>query len=285
MSKNKSRWIPFLEKMRFKYRVSVLNENTLEESWHIRLSRLSGMVYLCMLALISFIILTILIIVSPFRYYLPGYGESNKTETIRFSMRVDSLMNEVELQNAYIEVIKDILSGEIASKSISRLDSLAVQKADLMSEKSKAEKQFTEDFENDQKFNLSAIQTKEGQGNVFVSFKPVKGVISTPFNPKKNFYGVNIITSPNEAVISVFPGTVISASFTLDAGYVIQVQHVNDYVSTYKNNTKLLKKVGDIVKAGESIAITGSNTEDKRTFYFELWKNGRPVDPEDVIIF
>jgi murein DD-endopeptidase MepM/ murein hydrolase activator NlpD len=285
MSKKKSKWIPFIEKIRFKYRVSILNENTLEESWHVRLSRLSVMIYACLLALFTFILLTILIIATPFRYYLPGYGESNKAETIHFSMQVDSLTTEVNLQNAYIEIVKDILSGKISADSVARLDSLVVkEKADQLGEKSNEEKQFTGNFENDQKFNLSVIPTRAAE-NIFVSFKPVKGVISTPFNPENNFYGVNIITSPNEAVMCVFPGTVISASFTIDAGYVIQVQHVNDYVSTYKNNTKLLKKVGDVVKAGESIAITGSNVEDKKTFYFELWKNGRPVNPEDVIIF
>jgi len=67
----------------------------------------------------------------------------------------------------------------------------------------------------------------------------------------------------------------------------VQVQHENNYLSIYKNNTRVLKKVGDEVKAGESIAITGDATGKKTgsQFYFELWKQGKPVDPEEVIIF
>lgn len=285
MEKKKNKLSPFIQKMRFKYRVSILNENTLEESWHVRLSRFSVIIYACSLALFTFILLTILIIATPFRYYLPGYGESNKYENMKLMMQTDSLMNEVHLQNAYIEVIKDILSGNISTDSIGQLDSLVVkEKADQLGEKSKIEQQFVENFENDQKFNLSAIPEKSAK-DIYVFFKPVKGVISTPFNLEKDYYGVSLVTSPSEAVVSVLPGTVIYASFTIEWGYVIQVQHLNDYISIYKNNTKLLKKVGDVVKAGESIAITGSNNEDSNTFYFELWKDGHPVNPEELIIF
>jgi septal ring factor EnvC (AmiA/AmiB activator) len=50
---------------------------------------------------------------------------------------------------------------------------------------------------------------------------------------------------------------------------------------------RTLCKTGDNVKAGEGIAITGESGENKTgtQFYFELWKQGKPVNPEDVIIF
>ena len=55
----------------------------------------------------------------------------------------------------------------------------------------------------------------------------------------------------------------------------------------YKNNTRLLKKAGDNVRAGEGIAITGEAGQNKSgdQFYFELWQQGKPVNPEEVIIF
>ncbi len=118
-------------------------------------------------------------------------------------------------------------------------------------------------------------------------FRPTKGVISSSFNMGEGQYGINIITSPNESVVSVLAGTVVYAAFTFDFGWVIQVQHEDNYLSIYKNNTRLLKKAGDKVKAGEGIAVTGEKAESKTgtQFYFELWKQGKPVNPEDVIIF
>ena len=82
--------IPFIERMRFKYRVSVLNENTLEEAWHIRLSRASVFVYVSSFLIVTFILLTFFILNTPISNYLPGYGDGgNRPKIIQQSMMVD----------------------------------------------------------------------------------------------------------------------------------------------------------------------------------------------------
>lgn len=276
------------QKLRFQYRVSVLNENTLEESWHIRLSRLSVLIYGSFMVLITFILLTVLIFTTPIRFYLPGYGDSgNRGRIISQSMFTDSLLNKIELQSGYLAVLKDIISGEIKADSVVSLDSVEMMNtAREYAQKSKNEQEFVEKFEREEKYNLSTIESKTNE-NMYVFFRPTKGVISSTYNLSEKQYGISIITSPNEIVLTVLSGTVVYAAFTFDFGWVIQVQHENDYLSIYKNNTQLLKKVGDNVKAGEGIAITGGNNKDKSgiQFYFELWKKGKPVNPEDVIIF
>ena len=87
--------------------------------------------------------------------------------------------------------------------------------------------------------------------------------------------------------MSVLEGTVIYAAFTFDFGWVIEIQHENGYISIYKNNTRLLKSTGDMVKAGETIAVTGDeqNVNERKHFYFEVWKQGIPLNPQDVIVF
>ena len=74
----------------------------------------------------------------------------------------------------------------------------------------------------------------------------------------------------------------------MGTGYVIQIQHNNNLISVYKHNAELLKEVGAIVKAGESIAIVGSSGELFTTgphLHFELWLNGSPLDPEKYVLF
>ncbi|HRG91008.1 MAG TPA: M23 family metallopeptidase, partial [Chitinophagales bacterium] len=69
--------------------------------------------------------------------------------------------------------------------------------------------------------------------------------------------------------------------------YVITVQHANDLVSIYKHNSKLLKKTGAYIKAGEVIAVVG-NTGELSTgphLHFELWHKGRSLNPKDYIAF
>ncbi len=288
MKKKRKRLKPFIQKIRFKYRVSILNENTLEESWHIRLSRMSVLIYGSTFVFLTFILLTILIFTTPISRYLPGYGDSgNRNIIIQNSMRVDSLNNQMKLTEGYIAILKQIINGEIKPDSVASLDSADMKKkAHVLVDKSKKEKDFVDKFEKEEKYNLASIDTKPNE-NMYVFFKPTRGVISSKFNLQEGQYGINMITSPNESVMSVLGGTVVYAAFTFDFGYVIEVQHDNNYLSVYKNNTQLLKKVGDRVKAGESIAITGESSGKKTgsQFYFELWKQGKPVNPEEVIIF
>jgi len=288
MKKKTNKLKPFIAKLRFKYRVSILNENTLEESWHVRLSRFSVFMLGSTFILLTFILLTILIFTTPISRYLPGYGETgNRSNIIKESMRTDSLVQQVDLQEGYVDIIKGIITGKMDPDSIASLDSIALkQRARILMDKSKREKKFVENFEKEEKYNLASIDTKPTESS-YVFFRPTSGVISSSFNLGEHKYGIFLITSPNESVVSVLGGTVVYAAFTFDYGWVVQVQHENNYLSIYKNNTRVLKKVGDEVKAGESIAITGDAKGKKvgSQFYFELWKQGKPVDPEEVIIF
>ncbi len=273
--------------MRFKYRISVLDENTLEEAWHVRLSRLSIFLYVCMFIIVTFFILAVLIYITPLRYYLPGYGDEGNRETvIAESMRADSLQHQMDRQIAYLDVIRDVIAGNLDTSAIKPLDSIVIiDKQDVPGiEQSERERQFVTQFEQEEKYNL-AILSNTPKNDTYVFFRPVKGIVQQHFDAFEQHYGVSILTSPDESVLSVLDGTVIYADYSFDQGWVIHVQHEGNYISIYKNNTRLLKKTGDIVHAGESIALTGDADQRDKQFYFELWNNGHAVNPEDVILF
>jgi murein DD-endopeptidase MepM/ murein hydrolase activator NlpD len=284
----KNKWKNFFRKIRFQYRVSVLNENTLEESWHIRLSRFKVFLYLTFFIGVTFFLLASLIIYTPLKYYLPGYGSPNdRMEIIGKSIQIDSLLQQMQLQSTYLDVLKGIITGDIESDSTYIADTITLkERAEVLMEKSKVEKEFVARYEAEEKFNLASLALREVE-NVFVFFKPTKGVISSSFNMEDRQYGISMVTAANESVLSVLAGTVIYTSFSMSFGWVIQVQHQDHYLSIYKHNTMLLKKPGDNVKAGEVIAFTGDDPNNKtgNHFYFELWRQGKPIDPEEVIIF
>ena len=94
-----------------------------------------------------------------------------------------------------------------------------------------------------------------------------------------------LVNEHAKSVLSVLDGTVVYADYSFDHGWVVHVQHEGNYLSIYQNNTRLLKKAGDIVHAGEAIALTGEADGAGKPFYFELWNNGHAIDPEDVIVF
>lgn len=285
---NKAKLQDFLEKIKFKYKVSILNENTLEETFHIRLSRLNVFLATCSLIAFCFIVNSILIIKTPLKQFLPGYESSLvRAEFIQNAITVDSLYEQVQKQNHYIDVMQGVLAGDVNIEKVVPLDSLALKKReDVLMNKSDKEKEFCEEFENEEQYNLSILTTPK-QEKTFVFFRPSKGLVVTKYNPLKGHQGIDFATSANENVMAVLNGTVIYTGFTIDEGYVIAIQHENEFISIYKNNTQLLKAQGAYVKAGESIGITGSGNKNSKDghLHFELWQKGKSLNPEEHIIF
>ena len=107
------------------------------------------------------------------------------------------------------------------------------------------------------------------------------------YDPSSGHYGVDVVSTGSQLIKATLDGTVVYASWTLDYGYTIGIQHENNYLSNYKHNATLLKKEGDFVKAGEAIAILGASGEltDKPLLHFELWRQGTPMNPTDYIDF
>jgi len=142
----------------------------------------------------------------------------------------------------------------------------------------------------EEKYNVRAMHPQPESKieiNKIHFFCPLKGSLTSNFNAMGNHFGVDIVSNLNEPILSVLDGTVLFTGWTLDAGYVIVIQHKNDISSIYKHNSKLLKESGEVVKAGDAIAIIG-NTGELTTgphLHFELWHNGKPLNPSDYIVF
>ncbi len=277
-----------MQRMRFKYRISIMNENTLEESWRTHLSRFNVLIFIVSFFIITFILLTLLIFATPLRYYLPGYQDSgNRLTIIQQSLKFDSLEREMNLMNAYLVVLKENIEGNFENREKHALDTVTFKQiASDVLEKTSREAEFVKKYEETEKYNLSAVLSSESE-KMYVFFRPVDGVIASTFKPKEGEFGIKIITSPLETVKSIQEGRVIFTGYTFDNEWVIQLLHDNNYISIYKNNQRLMKSTGDYVKAGESIAVTGDKSANSASkyFYFEIWKNGNPINPQEVITF
>lgn len=148
----KSGWFNrFLKKMRFKYRVFIVNENTLEQAWSARLSRMSVFLFLFAFAMITFVILTALILYTPVRYYLPGFNDAvDRSEVLEISAKVDSLSKQLEMQETYFNVVKGAISGKIKLDSIPVADSvLFTHRTDEFLEKSKRIEDFEKNYDKE----------------------------------------------------------------------------------------------------------------------------------------
>lgn len=290
MVKKKKNKHNFWKRLHFKYRLSVMNENTLEEVWTIKASIFSGAVLLLVFAVFLITVTSVFIIATPVRYYLPGYLDAEVREkALRSAIRVDSLQQQLNYQEAYINNLKNVFEGVLDIDSVKIMDTISVSENDPLLRRTKKEKSFVDRYEEEERYNLSVISSAtSGPMEGVVFFRPLKGSIVDKFNPLNDHYGITLKIVSQETVSAVLEGTVIFSGYDLTTGYTVQIQHKNGFISIYKNNTLLLKKSGDKVLTGEAIAVVGDDkNKEAKDYYseFELWYKGNSVNPEDYIAF
>lgn len=114
---------------------------------------------------------------------------------------------------------------------------------------------------------------------------PARGTITTRYGAlrkggKLKWQGVTISASNGTDVEAISPGKIVFADWFRNMGLLIIIDHGRGYMSLYGHNERLLKKVGDWVSEGESIAKVGdTGGQQQSNLYFEIRYSGDPVNP------
>ncbi len=250
-------------------------------------------------ALVSvvFLVVVLLLLVTPLRRYLPGYSNVvEQQELTELEQSLTELSGLVESQQLYIENLKRTVLGKaITADSLEEPAEVVPSQTVTALPPSEAEIKLRREMEERRQGQsgagpTTALPTAGGEvvslAQVYL-VAPVNGEISAPFDLTAEHAGVDILAPQHTAIKSVRAGVVFMAEFTSANGNVIGIQHDHNLISFYKHNEQLLKEVGDRVLQGEAIAIIG-NTGTQSTgphLHFELWYDGRAVDPRQYISF
>ena len=295
-TEGKKKW---LIKLKNKYRLVIMNDDTFEEKLSFRLSRLNVFVAIGATSIFLIFFFFFIIAFTPLREYIPGYTnlKLNK-ESYNNLLKIDSLENEVRSRELYFKNLKLILSGQAIIDSVTPYTKDTSKKySNITIIKSKEDSILRKQIESENKYDLSSqdltLENNTTNQNInssisgFFYFTPLKGLVINGFDASKNHYGIDIAGKKNDVIKSVLNGTVIFSNWTLETGYIIGIQHQHNLISVYKHNSALLKKTGDYVKAGDAIAFIGNSGElsSGPHLHFELWYNGSPVNPKDYITF
>lgn len=276
------------DRLKYKYKLSVINETSYEEVFNFRLSQLHVLTALSVLAVILVVLTILLIAFTGLREFIPGYPDGNMRQMIaQNALRVDSLENELLKRDRFFKSIRLVLNGgDTTSLERSREDTARYRNDTIRFQISEQENEFRAAIEERERFNLS-LGMKEQNHDYYHFFPPVEGIVTQSFDEKKRHYGTDIVAKANAKVAAVLDGVVIFTDWTVKTGYVIQVQHTNDLISVYKHNSILLKKQGDYVRAGEVLGVVGNTGEESSGphLHFELWRAGNPLNLENFIKF
>lgn len=272
------------------YRITIFNDHTFQEVWKLRVTKKDFMTLVGSLILLLIVLVTVLIAFTPIRELIPGYPDGNERRLILMNaVMVDSIKKELDIRDRYFENMKRIISGEIP-EDFSNSQDTSIGFQDITFTKSLEDSLLRRQIESEEEYSLTFGEQTALDENVssMFFFPPLKGLISASFNPEKDHFGTDIVGSKGSVVHSTLEGTIIMASWTLETGYVIQIQHSDNLISVYKHNKEVLTSVGTYVKAGESIAVLGNSGELYTTgphLHFELWLSGKPIDPEKYLLF
>jgi murein DD-endopeptidase MepM/ murein hydrolase activator NlpD len=129
--------------------------------------------------------------------------------------------------------------------------------------------------------------------NTVPSREPIAGSFVTsgfggradPFGGGSQFHkGIDFQASIGDPVLAVADGVVSYAGDRSGYGNTVEIDHGNGYVTRYAHNSRLVRQVGDLVRAGQEIARAGSSGRSTGAHvHFELWQDGVVVNPRKFL--
>ena len=245
-----------------KFKIVIIHPDTYEEKGGFNMSKMKFINLVVFYSLILIAITTCLIVFTPLRELIPGYTDVTLNRRVyNMERRADSIETVFYQQQLYIENLKRIINNEDFDNDIQ-------QDLTRMS--------FTNTLIPDISFSMPLF------------FAPISNVLVTNhFNANNKHFGVDVVANADAVIKATADGTVVFSDWSFEGGYIIGIQHDMNIISVYKHNASVMCKTGDLVKAGDAIAILGGggSTSTGPHLHFELWYKGIPLNPEDYISF
>ncbi|MFC3122348.1 murein hydrolase activator EnvC family protein [Agaribacter flavus] len=213
---------------------------------------------------------------------------------------LDKVRTELSAKQVNLEALKQTQvsqSKELRDKQQTRFQKLAVLNKQIESDQARVKR-----LEQQEKDLLSAIERAElaakraqASSNVDIDLSgltklkgqlmlPTPGKIERLFGKRRQgqvrWKGVVFQTTAGTPVSAVAEGQVLYADWLKGFGLVVIVDHGDGYMSVYGRNQAVLKNVGDVVRAGDTISLVGtSGGQTRASLYFELRHKGKALNP------
>lgn len=271
-----------------KMRISVSDSETHREIRHIHLSAAGMAASGLALIVLLFILVLAAVAYTPILDMMPGYrtNATRSRETLmRSLMRIDSLERKMNDMLAYNESVILVVNGKTPAMRTVQNDTLRRDKSIVPP--SAADSLFRRRMESNDRFAPADDGTGRNTGITKINaIPPMDGIISARFDAKSGLYGIRLTGAPEAQVVAIADGSVIGNEWSPESGNTVAVQHSNGLVSIYRRLTNTLVGKGQRVKSSDVLgyAMSGDGSE-ASVFEFELWGDGKPVDPESYILF
>lgn len=269
------------------FRLSLVDDMTHKQLWTLHFTKSGFLVIVISVIFVLFAVVYALLAYTPLRTSIPGYPDAHtKRAAIQNVIKIDSLERAISRWELYSENISRVLSGEaaISVDSVLKIADAAVAEGKDEAFLSSRDSLLRDVVNKEEQFGVSDKQERNLPIEGVHFFTPLKGAVITEYDNVLH-PSIDVAAPANSVVKAALDGTVIFDGWSDDTGYSIAIQHAGDIVTVYKQNLKLLKKTGDRVSAGTSIALVGTSVDAGEHLHFELWYQGEALDPTKYINF
>ncbi|HOS83744.1 MAG TPA: M23 family metallopeptidase [Bacteroidales bacterium] len=280
-----------IEKLQNKYRLIIFNDESFAEIYSFRLTKINLFLLFGFVSIFMVTLVYLLIAYTPLKeYIIPDYPKLEEREKIiQNTIKVDSLEHQLQLYDQKLQILHMVINGDEPPQYMNEIPDSVDDFSNITFSRSQEDSLMRAEI---QEFEALNVNFKPGAviNPKYVSIyfhTPVRGTVSNIYSPEQKHYAIDVVAPKNSVIHAVLPGIIVFNSWTVETGYTCIIQHSNNFISVYKHNSKLLKESGSKVEAGDGIAIIG-NTGELTTgphLHFELWHEGKPVNPQDYIVF
>ena len=273
-----------------KRRFNMLNATDNSEEWHMHLSPASIFAAFVSFALLLFILILTLVAYSPVLEFLPGYrteADRSRESLVQNIIRLDSMERMMNDMLTYNQNIALIMEGRTpVARVLAYSDSTRATKVLVMP--SPEDSVLRAQMEGDGEYAVTGRSggSRRSVREAIELATPVEGIITDRFDIRNGNFGIRIAAAASDRIAAVDNGTVVLSLWTPETGYMVELQHAGNLLSVYKGLSQSLVTKGQTIRAGELIGYNAEAEQGEvRLFEFELWNNGKPVDPEGYIVF
>ena len=263
------------------FRLSLVDDMTHTKLWVVHFTRAGFMVRVISVVVVLFAIVYALFAYTPLRTSIPGYPSAHtKRVAIQNAIKIDSLESVISRWELYSENILRVIEGgaPLPVDSVLRLADAAEAESRDPAFLAQRDSTLRALVNREEQFGVTDREERSLPIEGLHFFVPLKGVVSQPFDPVLHPF-CDISAPAGSVVMAALEGTVVFGGWNDESGYTIAIQHSGDLITIYRNNQKLLRKAGDRMSAGTSIALAGDH------LHFELWYKGEALDAAKYIVF
>ncbi len=283
---------------RRQYRFIVMDDSSFSIIWRKQVSSIRLKVLFFLLGIFTLIFVASFLLFTPVGYRLfkidslATVNEEIHKERARLDVLSDSLRvyaQRVEAFRMYLNFdsipeeysLGDQLREELGLPSVDSILKMQMETPTLVDAVNVS---LSGEFGGDEDLIDEELALQESWVNFY---PPVKGRVSGHFNEKNKHFAIDLTCAADAQVHAVLSGVVVYTAFEPLTGHVLILQHRDGYISCYKHNATILCKSGDFVVAGEAVAVVGNSGEltTGAHLHFELWKDGKPLNPLHYMSF